>query len=174
VLWLAAGVLVAQEVRARGAGRHRRAARRGRRHGRGDRAGTAADRRTRRGAAGAVSEAGAEAVASARAARESARRLALLLGLAIAAIPSLPVLLLYLPTRIGTARERRELGDALAAGDPAVDELLAWRAVAQLPYRTLSRVSDDPVRDLEEGDHAALADAELAWFGVERPDGSAA
>lgn len=121
--------------------------------------------------AGRVREAGADAVASARSARASARRVGVLLGVSIAAIPSLPVLLFYLPARIGTARERRALKRAVAGGGrPAVDEVLAWRAVAHLPYRTLSRVSDDPARDLQQGEHAALADAELAWFGIERPN----
>lgn len=122
--------------------------------------------------AGAVREAGADAVASARSARASARRVGVLLGVSIAAIPSLPVLLFYLPSRIGIARERRALTRAVAAGGhPAVDEVLALRAVTHLPYRTLRLVSDDPARDLEDGEHVALADAELAWFGVERPDG---
>jgi hypothetical protein len=118
-----------------------------------------------------VRRAGADAVASARAARASARRVGVLLGVSIAAIPSLPVLLLYLPARIVAARERRALERAVAAGEhPGLDELLAWRAVSHLPYRALSRISDDPLGDLRDGDHTALADAELAWFGVERPN----
>jgi hypothetical protein len=122
--------------------------------------------------AGAVREAGEDAVASARSARESARRVGVLLGVSIAAIPTLPVLLFYLPMRIGIARERRALKRAVATGGhPAVDEVLAWRAVTHLPYRKLRRVSDDPARDLEDGEHVALADAELAWFGIDRPNG---
>ena len=118
-----------------------------------------------------VRDAGTDAVASARSARASARRAGVLLGISVAAVPSLPVLLFYLPARIGSARERRALRRAVAGGgNPSVDELLALRAVTHLPYRTLSRVSDDPARDLEAGHHAALADAELAWFGVPRPD----
>jgi hypothetical protein len=125
--------------------------------------------------ADAVREAGAEAVASSRSARASARRVGVLLGVSIAAIPSLPVLLLYLPARLATARERRALREAVAAGaDPAVDEVLARRAVNHLPYRMLRSVSDDPAGDLARGRHALLADAELRWFGVLRPRGRAA
>jgi hypothetical protein len=118
----------------------------------------------------AVREAGAETVASSRSARASARRVGVLLGLSIAAIPSLPVLLLYLPARLATARERRALRRAVATGaHPSVDKLLALRAITHLPYRALRAVSDDPVGDVARGDHAALADAELRWFGIERP-----
>ncbi|MGI8781825.1 MAG: hypothetical protein ACR2L8_16940 [Solirubrobacteraceae bacterium] len=115
----------------------------------------------------AVNEAGREAVASAREARGSANRVGVLLGISIALIPSSPVLLLYLPRRLAVARERRALTRALAGGrTPELDELLAERAVIHLPYHRLRRVSADPRGDLRDGRHAALADAELEWFGV--------
>jgi hypothetical protein len=118
----------------------------------------------------AVREAGAEAVASSRSARASARRVGVLLGVSIAAIPSLPVLLLYLPARLATARERRALRRAVAGGgSAALDEVLALRAVTHLPYQTLRAASEDPARDLGEGRYGALAAAELRWFGVRRP-----
>ena len=171
LLWLGAGVLVAQEVRGLAelsdtAGRLGEAV---------VTVGETVESLPLVGAqvaepAGQVRDAGADAIASARSARASARRVGVLLGVSIAAIPSLPVLLFYLPARIGTARERRALRRAVGAGH-AADAVLALRAVTHLPYRTLSRVSDDPARDLERGDHAALADAELAWFGVRRPSG---
>jgi hypothetical protein len=120
--------------------------------------------------ADAVREAGAEAVESSRSARASARRVGVLLGISIAAIPSLPVLLLYLPARFATARERRALRLALARGtDQVLDEVLAWRALGHLPYRVLRSVSEDPARDLNRGHYRALADAELRWFGIVRP-----
>jgi hypothetical protein len=116
----------------------------------------------------AIRRAGEDAVVSARSARASARRVGVLLGVSIAAIPSLPVLLLYLPARVATARERRTLARAIATGGRGLDEVLAQRAVAHLPYRTLRAVSDDPAGDLDAGRHGALADAELAWFGIDR------
>jgi hypothetical protein len=123
-----------------------------------------------------VREAGADAVTSAHAARATARRSGVLIGVSIAAIPSLPVLLLYLPARVGAARERRALRRAVRrGGSPALDAVLARRAVAHLPYPTLRTVSRDPDEDLRAGRHRPLADAELAWFGVERPaDGAMA
>lgn len=115
----------------------------------------------------AVTAAGREAVASSRGARESADRVSLLLGLSIALIPSSPVLLLYIPRRLAIRRERRALRRAIAGGrTPDLDELLAERAVIHLPYHRLRRVSRNPRGDLRDGRYAALADAELEWFGV--------
>jgi hypothetical protein len=115
-----------------------------------------------------ISAAGREAVSSARAARESASSVATLLGLSIALIPTLPVLLLYVPGRIAGGRERRALARAVALGrEPWVDELLARRALVHLPVRRLRAVSNDPLADVREGRHDALAMAELEWFGVD-------
>jgi hypothetical protein len=120
--------------------------------------------------AAAVSDAGREAVASARGARSSANRVSVMLGVSIALIPSSPVLLLYVPRRVALQRERRALRRAISGGrSPELDELLAERAVVHLPYHRLRRVSADPRGDLRDGHHAALADAELAWFGVLEP-----
>jgi hypothetical protein len=115
-----------------------------------------------------ITAAGREAVSSAQSARAHARSVGTLLGLSIALIPSLPVLVLYVPGRIAGARERRALARAVAGGrEPWVDEVLARRALVHLPYRRLRELSDDPVADLRRGRHAALAAAELEWFGVD-------
>jgi hypothetical protein len=119
------------------------------------------------GPAEEITGAGRDAVASASEARENARDVGLLLGISIALIPSSPVLLFYLPRRLALARERRALRRAIAAGrTPGLDRLLAERAVIHIPYHRLRQVSEDPVGDLRDGRHAALADAELEWFGV--------
>jgi hypothetical protein len=120
-----------------------------------------------------IRSAGEDAVVSARSARASAHRVGLLLGVSIATIPSLPVLLLYLPARLATGRERRTLRRAVATADPSLDEVLALRAVTHLPYRKLKRVTRNPAADLEAGRHEALADAELEWFGIERRSSAA-
>ncbi len=116
-------------------------------------------------------EAGASARASGRSSRESIEDLSILLGLAIALLPILPALALYLLFRIGAAREaaavRRGLRDV--GDDPLFREFLARRAVQHLPYRRLRKVSVNPWRDLEAGDHAALARAELERLGIEFP-----
>lgn len=107
--------------------------------------------------------AGQSAVASGKATQGSATTLAVLIGLAIALIPSLPVLALYLPLHIAWNRERGAIARALRerADDPLLDEYLARRAVGNLPYATLVSVSEHPWRDLVAGRFRALADAEL-------------
>ena len=119
------------------------------------------------GPASEITAAGENAVASADGARASARAVDVLLGISIALIPTGPVLLLYLPRRVALARERRALSRAVVAGrTPMLDQMLAERAVTQLPYRRLSRVSPDPCGDLRSGRCQALVDAELECFGV--------
>jgi hypothetical protein len=118
---------------------------------------------------GSVRAAGREAIASAESTRTRTRRLGLLLGASIAIIPNLPLLLFYLPRRIAVERERRALLRALADEPRArLDELLARRAIAHLPYYLLRQVSADPAGDLAAGRHAALAEAELRRLGLHR------
>jgi hypothetical protein len=79
-------------------------------------------------------------------------------------------LLLYLPWRLQLVRDRRAVGTALElAGDDdreALMEVLARRAAARLPYRTLQRVSADPWEDIRSGRYEPLARAELARLGI--------
>ncbi len=51
-----------------------------------------------------IDAAGASAVRSGRSSRESIRSLAWMLGLFVAVMPALPLLLLYLPARVGARR----------------------------------------------------------------------
>ena len=67
------------------------------------------------------------------------RRLGAIVGALIAIVPSLPLLWLYLPGRIAEAGDRRRILGRLREGDPAIDELLATRAVAHLPSYAASR-----------------------------------
>jgi hypothetical protein len=118
---------------------------------------------------GAVERAGRDASASARSARDDTKRLALLLGLAIALVPTVPLLLAYAPGRVAAERERIALQRALAGDDRgATDELLAMRAIAHLRIDQLRRVSRDPLGDLRAGRVAAQADAELARLELRR------
>jgi hypothetical protein len=122
-----------------------------------------------RQAADEVSAAGEEALSSAGSARANARRVGDLLGVAIATIPTLPIVLLYVPARISATRERRDLEAALATGRrEAVEQLLALRAAARLPLRELMDVSDDPAGDLAGGRHHRLAEAELRRYEISR------
>lgn len=63
----------------------------------GDQVGSAADR---------IQQAGTSAVASGRRSASSAKRLGWMLALAVAVIPSVPLLAVYLPLRISAERER--------------------------------------------------------------------
>lgn len=118
-------------------------------------------------AGAAIERAGDDALRSAAAARRSVRRTSLLLGFSIAVIPTLPLMLLYVPRRIGALREQRLVVVSLRNGtDPALQRLLAFRALSTLPLHRLRGVSPDPVEDLSGARFRVLADAELARLGI--------
>ena len=116
-----------------------------------------------------ISEAGQGVAAGGHAGRDEVEQASILVGLVVAVLPTLPLLLLYLPARVGRALEAHALRLALAtgAGDPALERLLAQRAAASLSYRRLRRLGQ-PWRDLEEGRHGALAAEELRRLGIAR------
>ena len=99
-------------------------------------------------------------------AREQRRRPhgRVLLGLAVWLVPTLPLLFSYGPARLHRGRETRALRALLRdhAGDPELDQLLAIRAVAHLPYHRLRALGAPQASD------RVLADAELAREGVVR------
>lgn len=117
--------------------------------------------------AGPIREAGDAAQVTAKQSRSAAGDLSLLLGLSIALAPSLPMLLLYLPDRIGVARDRRAVGRAAARGlTPELARVLAARAAVHLPLEELRKLTDDPYADLAAGRNDALAQAELRRLGI--------
>jgi hypothetical protein len=118
--------------------------------------------------AATIREAGRSAVEGAERGRTRVLRLGTLVGALIAVVPSLPLLLLYLPGRLAQLRDRRDIAARLGA--PEMEELLATRAVAHLSYRELLAITPDPAEDLREGRHGPLADAELARLGLTRGD----
>ena len=110
------------------------------------------------------------AVANGRESRGDIRNLAVLLGIAVAAAPTTPLLVLYGLLRSGWWRDvhaARELAEGLE-DDEVLERLLARRALDRLPYRRLKRVSENPWRDYEEGRTRDLAEAELARMGLRR------
>ena len=117
-----------------------------------------------------IENAGRSAVASGRESRRSVRELSILLAIAIGVIPSVPLLGLYAPLRIGRVREVRAIRRALATSgtDPAFLEFLARRATENLPYHRLRALTPNPWRDLDEGRYEALAVAELERLGIPR------
>ena len=101
--------------------------------------------------------------------QEVVRQLALWLGVVVAAVPIVALLLVWLPRRVGWAREAGAASRLRLDG--ATLELFAIRAVANRPLRELHRVSPDPAGDLRAGDYQALADLELRSLGLRAPPG---
>lgn len=122
-------------------------------------------------AAQKVQAAGASAEASGRASRGSIQSLSTLLGFAIALIPTVPLLALYLVVRVSRIREAIEIRRQLSLRweDPGFQRYLARRALVNLPDRELRRFAPEPWRELETGRYTRLATAELHRLGVARP-----
>jgi hypothetical protein len=101
------------------------------------------------------------------------RQLSILIGLAVALIPTTPVLGLYLPLRVARRREVRALARSLRqhGDDPELDRFLAERALRSLPHHVVHRLVDDPVTAIAEGRARPLADAELDRLGLSRRSG---
>jgi hypothetical protein len=115
-----------------------------------------------------VSQAGRSVLAQGRSGKREIDRASVLLGLSVALIPTLPILLFYLPPRLWRAREAAALRRLVAGarGDPVLERLLAQRAMASVPYARLRRLGDRPWLDFEEGRHRALAAEELRRLGL--------
>jgi hypothetical protein len=99
--------------------------------------------------------------------QEVVHQLALWLGVAVAAVPVVALLLVWLPHRVAWAREAGAASRLRLTG--ADLELFALRALANRPLRQLHRATPDPAGALRAGDHAALAELELRALGL-RPE----
>ena len=119
-------------------------------------------------AGSSIEAAGASAAEEGQASGDATRRLSILLALAIAIIPSTPVLGLYLPLRIFKIGEAKRVRTALrdCGDDPEFREFLARRAAENLSFQELRDVSLQPWKDLAEGRFDDLADAELTRLGL--------
>jgi hypothetical protein len=128
-------------------------------------------------ASSSVQAAGQSAEVNGAQGQDAADRLGIYLGIAIAIIPSVPIIGLYLPIRITRVRERRVAQQALAlhGSDPTYQEFLARRAVEKLAYEDIMAVSAHPWDDMKQGRFTALATAELHRLEIYRrlPDPSA-
>jgi hypothetical protein len=111
-----------------------------------------------------IIDAGESAQAQARETESDIHIAAVLFGLAVWLVPTLPLLFSYAPVRRHRGRETRALRALLRehADDPALDSLLAVRAAAHLPYHRLRALGAPHASD------RILADAELAREGVRR------
>ncbi|HVE76159.1 MAG TPA: hypothetical protein VND22_05280 [Actinomycetota bacterium] len=95
---------------------------------------------------------------------ENFHALALLLGISIGVIPVFLLLLRYLPGRISWVREASAAARYRVA-EPSL-ELFAFRAITNLPLYELEKVSSDPMSDIREGRHRAIAELELTRLGL--------
>jgi hypothetical protein len=111
-----------------------------------------------------VVAAGEDAQAQARESASDVHVAAVLLGLAVFLVPTLPLLFSYGPARRHRGRETAALHALLRehADDPELEQLLAIRAVAHLPYHQLRALGAPRATD------RTLADAELAREGLSR------
>lgn len=125
---------------------------------------------------GRISDLAAEAVAAGASARASGDstagtvdRLAVLLGIAIALIPTVPLLALYVPLRLGWRRDRNAVRRAIARwdGEPGLEAFLAQRAVAHLTFEELRELGYDGTPGSPS--NAELAVAELRRLGLDHP-----
>jgi hypothetical protein len=94
-------------------------------------------------------------------------RVALALGWLAFLVPTLFILVLYIPLRVAQARRlgasKRMFRDE---HDPERRRLLAMRAAMSLPVDHLLEYSDDPIGDLVRGEHDGLVEALLADAGL--------
>ena len=94
-------------------------------------------------------------------------RLAIVLGLLTFLIPTLILLLLYIPMRVGQTRRLR--ASRLVYRDehnPERRRMLAMRAAMSLPADHLLTFTPDPIGDLVRGEHDALVAALLSEAGL--------
>jgi len=125
----------------------------------GDDIGTVAER---------VVTAGTEVEASGRASADAIREMSVLVAIAVGLLPILVLLPLYLPMRLAWRGDVAAVREALRRDGqtPALQRVLALRAVVSLPYDRLHAVEPDPWAALERGDAGGLAAAELARLGL--------
>lgn len=125
---------------------------------------------------GRISQLAAQAVAAGASARASGAataatidHLAILLGIVIALIPTVPLLTLYVPLRLGWRRERRAIRLAVARweGEPGLETFLAQRALVQLPFEELRDLGYDGTEGSPP--NSELAAAELRRLGLDHP-----
>jgi hypothetical protein len=113
--------------------------------------------------------AGASARASGASTATTIDQLAVLFGIAIALIPTVPLLALYLPLLVGWRRDRKAVRRAVAQwdGEPELEAFLARRALAHLRFDELRALGFGGTEGFPP--NAELAAAELRRLGLDRP-----
>jgi hypothetical protein len=96
--------------------------------------------------------------------------IAMVMALLVLLVPLIPWLSRYLPWRWERLQRLRAGHRAVRAAptvaSPAVDEVLALRAITRMEYRDLLGYTPDPIGDWVAGRHDRLARAELASIGL--------
>jgi hypothetical protein len=97
--------------------------------------------------------------------------IARLLAILVVAVFVLPWLFKYLPwrsARVGTLRAAHQVirRGGVDAMSPAMQQVLATRAINRLPYHDLLEHTTDPIGDYAAGRYERLARAELASVGL--------
>lgn len=121
-------------------------------------------------AAAQIQAAGASAISSGHSSLSSIHALSVLLAIAVALLPSIPVLGFYLPLRLDLRREAEALYNATRTHghEAGFKAFLARRAVGSLGYHRLAGLVAEPwERDLSPADCSELAAAELLRLGID-------
>ena len=122
------------------------------------------------GVAHQVQVAGASAVSGGMSSQSSVHALSVLLAIAVALLPSIPVFGFYLPVRLDLRREARALTEAVHqhGTNPAFQAFLARRAIDSLGYHRLRGLASLPWSEsATAADRAELAAAELRRLGID-------
>ena len=109
---------------------------------------------------------GSATVQQGRDGKEAIWKAALGIGLLITLVPTLPVLAVWVPLRIGVERERSSLRAALKAKEPGVWEYLALQAIEDMSFRDIRKISVDPWEDVRKGRFAVFARLEIDRMGL--------
>ena len=109
---------------------------------------------------------GASTAQQGRNGKDAVWKAAFAIGVLITLLPTLPVLVVWIPARVAVERERSSLRAALKADEPGVWEYLALQAVDDMAFRDLRKISADPWEDIRQGRYEPLARVEIDRLGL--------
>ena len=122
--------------------------------------------------AGGITDTAEEVRRNAVTVRGQVHVLAVVVGVAVVLLLTVPLVAVYLPLRVARAREVAGLKRKLAGWtDPMLVEHVADAALSRVPFAELRHVSGQPWQDVEQGRHRPVAVAELTRLGLRPPAG---
>ena len=122
--------------------------------------------------AGSITDTAEEVRRNAVAVRGQVHVPAVVAGVAVALLPTVPLVAVYLPMRVAHARAAAGLKRKLAGStDPMLVEHLAHAALSRVPFAELRHVPGQPWQDVEQARHRPLPAAELTRLGLRPPTG---